>query len=81
MLNENLTDSRTLSCRNDVDDGVEDLGVVEDVDGLAIKRESGENLLDDEQRFGFHGRHGSVGDDIEGGIENGSRLLRDRKGE
>jgi hypothetical protein len=81
VLNKNLTHGRALSCRNNVDDGIENLRVVEDVDGLAVERESGENLLDDEKRFSFHCGHGSVGNDIEGGVENGSRLLRDRKGE
>jgi hypothetical protein len=81
VLNKNLTHGRTLSCRDNIDDGVEDFGVIEDVDGLAIERESGENLLNDEKRFSFHCGHGSVGNDIEGGIENGSRLLYEGNGE
>lgn len=75
MLYEDLADGRALPGRDDVDDRVEDLRVVENVDGLAVERESGENLLDDEESLRFHRGHRGVRDDVEGGVEDGARLL------
>jgi hypothetical protein len=78
VLNEDLADRRTLPRRDHIDDGVEDLGVVEDVDGFAVERESGEDFLDDEDGFRFHCWHGGVRNDVEGGVEDRARLLQKR---
>lgn len=75
MLNQNLKESRPPVAGNFFDNGVEELRVVDKVNGVSGKRKCSHNLFDHVQTFGFTGGGYSVCDDIESCIENSTRLL------
>lgn len=60
-----------------LNDCIENLAVVEIVDGLAHEREDAHDLLDDVKAFSFSSSCDGVRDDVERGVEDGSRLLKD----
>jgi len=78
MLDEDLAHGLALLGGEDVDDGVEDLRVVDEVRRLAAERKRVEDLLDDVDALGLHGGHDGVRDDVERGVEDRPRLLQSR---
>jgi hypothetical protein len=69
VLDEDFEHGGAALCRDPLDDSIEDLGVVEDVNGFAAgKREGGQNLVNDVEALGFGCGCYGVGDDVKRGV-------------